>query len=80
MAVIQNVWIRNSTVGVCMSKPVDVGELRVGGYMMIEGDTGVCFPAVSKQRADGLYNATTGRIAASGLQIRCMGLHRQRSA
>ena len=38
MAVIQNVWIRNSTVGVCMSKPVDVGELRVGGYMMIEGE------------------------------------------
>ena len=37
MGVVQNALNRTITVGECMNKPVDVGELRVGGYMLIDG-------------------------------------------
>jgi translation initiation factor 5A len=65
MAVIQNVWIRNNTVGECMSKPVDVGELRVGGYMMIEGEP--CRIVDIAKSKPGKHGSAKARIVAIGV-------------
>ena len=65
MAVVQNALIRNASVGECMSKPVDVGELRVGGYMMIEGEP--CRIMDIAKSKPGKHGSAKARIVAIGV-------------
>jgi translation initiation factor 5A len=65
MALIQNVLFRISTIGECMSKPVDVGELRVGGYMMIEGEP--CRIVDIAKSKPGKHGSAKARIVAIGV-------------
>ena len=65
MAVIQNALNRHSTVGECMSRPVDVGELRVGGYMMIEGEP--CKIVDIAKSKPGKHGSAKFRIVAIGV-------------
>ena len=65
MAVVQNVLFRISSIGVCMSKPVDVGELRVGGYMMIEGEP--CRIVDIAKSKPGKHGSAKARIVAIGV-------------
>ena len=65
MALIQNVWIRTSIIGESMSKPVDVGELRVGGYMMIEGEP--CRIVDIAKSKPGKHGSAKARIVAIGV-------------
>jgi|SRR5208337_3162976 len=65
MAVVQNVLVRKCTVGGCMSKPVDVGELRVGGYMMIEGEP--CRIVDIAKSKPGKHGSAKARIVAIGV-------------
>jgi len=65
MALIQNVLVRISTIGECMSKPVDVGELRVGGYMMIEGEP--CKIVDIAKSKPGKHGSAKARIVAIGV-------------
>jgi translation initiation factor 5A len=65
MTLIQNVWIRTNTIGECMSKPVDVGELRVGGYMMIEGEP--CRIVDIAKSKPGKHGSAKARIVAIGV-------------
>ena len=48
-----------------MSKPVDVGELRVGGYMMIEGEP--CRIVDIAKSKPGKHGAAKARIVAIGV-------------
>jgi len=48
-----------------MSKPVDVGELRVGGYMMIEGDP--CRIVDIAKSRPGKHGSAKARIVAIGV-------------
>ena len=65
MTLIQNVWNRTNTIGECMSKPVDVGELRVGGYMMIEGEP--CKIVDIAKSKPGKHGSAKARIVAIGV-------------
>ena len=65
MAVVQNILIRTSAIGECMSKPVDVGELRVGGYMMIEGEP--CKIVDIAKSKPGKHGSAKARIVAIGV-------------
>jgi len=65
MALIQNALVRISTIGECMSKPVDVGELRVGGYMMIEGEP--CRIVDIAKSKPGKHGSAKARIVAIGV-------------
>ena len=65
MTLIQNVWIRTNNIGECMSKPVDVGELRVGGYMMIEGEP--CRIVDIAKSKPGKHGSAKARIVAIGV-------------
>ncbi len=48
-----------------MTKPVDVGELRVGGYMMIEGEP--CKIVDITKSKPGKHGAAKARIVAIGV-------------
>ena len=48
-----------------MSKPVDVGELRVGGYMMIEGEP--CRIVDIAKSKPGKHGSAKARIVAIGV-------------
>ena len=48
-----------------MSKPVDVGELRVGGYMMIDGEP--CRIVDIAKSKPGKHGAAKARIVAIGV-------------
>ena len=65
MAVVENVLNSTSTVGGCMSRPVDVGELRVGGYMMIEGEP--CRIVDIAKSKPGKHGSAKARIVAIGV-------------
>ena len=65
MVVVQNVSVRTRTVGECMSRPVDVGELRVGGYMMIEGEP--CRIVDIAKSKPGKHGSAKARIVAIGV-------------
>lgn len=65
MTLVQNVLVRISTIGECMSKPVDVGELRVGGYMMIEGEP--CKIVDIAKSKPGKHGSAKARIVAIGV-------------
>jgi translation initiation factor 5A len=65
MGVVQNALNRTSTVGECMTKPVDVGELRVGGYMMIEGEP--CRIMDIAKSKPGKHGSAKARIVAIGV-------------
>ena len=64
MGVVQNALNRN-TIGECMSKPVDVGELRVGGYMIIEGEP--CRIVDIAKSKPGKHGSAKARIVAIGV-------------
>lgn len=65
MGVVLNPLIRTVTVGVRMSKPVDVGELRVGGYMIIEGEPSRIVD-IAKSKP-GKHGSAKARIVAIGV-------------
>ena len=65
MGVFQNSLNRLNTVGECMSKPVDVGELRVGGYMIIEGEP--CRIVDIAKSKPGKHGSAKARIVAIGV-------------
>src|SRR5512136_1598084 len=65
MGVVQNAFIRNLYYGECMSRPVDVGELRVGGYMMIEGEP--CRIVDIAKSKPGKHGSAKARIVAIGV-------------
>jgi len=48
-----------------MSRPVDVGELRVGGYMMIDGES--CRIGVIAKYKPGKHGSAKARIVAIGI-------------
>jgi len=64
MAVIGNCIVRFKR-GVYMSKPVDVGELRVGGYMIIDGEP--CRIVDIAKSKPGKHGAAKARIVAIGI-------------
>jgi len=51
--------------GQSMSKPVHVGELRVGGYMIIEGEP--CHIVEIQKSKPGKHGSAKARIAAIGV-------------
>jgi translation initiation factor 5A len=57
--------IRNKNCGECMSRPVDVGELRVGGYMMIDGEP--CRIMDIAKSKPGKHGSAKARIVAIGV-------------
>ena len=65
MGVFQNSLNRINTVGERMSKPVDVGELRVGGYMIIEGEP--CRIVDIAKSKPGKHGSAKARIVAIGV-------------
>jgi translation initiation factor 5A len=65
MGVVQIALNRTNTVGECMSKPVDVGELRVGGYMLIEGEP--CRIVDIAKSKPGKHGSAKARIVAIGV-------------
>ncbi len=65
MGVVQNAFVGNVTVGECMTKPVDVGELRVGGYMIIEGEP--CRIMDIAKSKPGKHGSAKARIVAIGV-------------
>ena len=56
---------RTVTVGECVSKPVDVGELRVGGYMLIDGHP--CRIVDIAKSKPGKHGSAKARIVAIGV-------------
>jgi translation initiation factor 5A len=54
-----------SGIGEKMSKPVDVGSLRVGGYMIIEGEP--CHIVDIQKSKPGKHGSAKARITAIGL-------------
>jgi len=52
-------------IGERMSKPVDVGSLRVGGYMLIEGEP--CHIVDIQKSKPGKHGSAKARITAIGL-------------
>lgn len=64
MAVMGNCIVRFKR-GVYMSKPVDVGELRVGGYMIIDGEP--CRIVDIAKSKPGKHGAAKARIVAIGI-------------
>jgi translation initiation factor 5A len=52
-------------VGACMSKPVDVGSLRVGGYMVIDGEP--CHIVDITKSKPGKHGSAKARITAIGV-------------
>jgi len=52
-------------VGGCMSKPVDVGSLRVGGYMMVEGEP--CRIVDISKSKPGKHGSAKARIVSIGV-------------
>lgn len=64
MAVMENCIIRFKS-GEYMSRPVDVGELRVGGYMMIDGEP--CRIVDIAKSKPGKHGAAKARIVAIGV-------------
>lgn len=56
---------RTITVGECVSKPVDVGELRVGGYMLIDGHP--CRIVDIAKSKPGKHGSAKARIVAIGV-------------
>ena len=65
MGVVQIALNWTNTVGECMSKPVDVGELRVGGYMLIEGEP--CRIVDIAKSKPGKHGSAKARIVAIGV-------------
>jgi translation initiation factor 5A len=53
------------TVGVVVSKPIDVGSLRVGGYMLIEGEP--CQIVDITKSKPGKHGSAKARIVAIGV-------------
>jgi len=49
----------------CMSKPVDVGSLRVGGYMIIDGEP--CHIVDISKSKPGKHGSAKARIVAIGI-------------
>src|SRR3989337_4570561 len=64
MGVVQNAFNRN-TVGECMTKPVDVGSLRVGGYMIIDNEP--CRIVDIAKSKPGKHGSAKARIVAIGV-------------
>ena len=64
MGVVKNCILRQH-VGVCMTKPTDVGSLRVGGYMMIEGEP--CHIVDITKSKPGKHGSAKARIVAIGI-------------
>jgi len=56
---------RNENCGESMSRPVDVGELRVGGYMMIDGEP--CRIMDIAKSKPGKHGSAKARIVAIGV-------------
>jgi translation initiation factor 5A len=54
-----------SEAGVCVSKPVDVGSLKVGGYMIIDGEP--CHIVDIVKSKPGKHGAAKARITAIGI-------------
>jgi translation initiation factor 5A len=52
-------------IGECMSKPVDVGSLRVGGYMIIDGEP--CHIVEITKSKPGKHGSAKARITAIGV-------------
>jgi len=65
MGVIENEVSRTPNCGECMSRPVDVGELRVGGYMMIDGEP--CRIVDIAKSKPGKHGSAKARIVAIGV-------------
>jgi translation initiation factor 5A len=65
MGVVQNALSRNKICGEHMSRPVDVGELRVGGYMMIDGEP--CRIVDISKSKPGKHGSAKARIVAIGV-------------
>ena len=65
MRVVQIALFRTKTVGECVSRPVDVGELRVGGYMIIEGEP--CRIVDIAKSKPGKHGSAKARIVAIGV-------------
>jgi translation initiation factor 5A len=55
----------DQTFGESMTKPMDVGELRVGGYMMIEGEP--CKIMDITKSKPGKHGSAKARIVAIGV-------------
>jgi translation initiation factor 5A len=64
MGVVQNALLE-LYCGECMSRPADVGSLRVGGYMMIEGEP--CRIVDIAKSKPGKHGAAKARIVAIGV-------------
>src|SRR3989304_4928597 len=64
MGVVQNAFNRN-TVGECMTRPIDVGSLRVGGYMMIDNEP--CKIVDITKSKPGKHGSAKARIVAIGV-------------
>ncbi len=55
----------DQTIGESMTKPMDVGELRVGGYMIIEGEP--CRIMDITKSKPGKHGSAKARIVAIGV-------------
>ena len=64
MAVVQNAFYTNS-VGECMTRPTDVGSLRVGGYMIIDNEP--CRIVDITKSKPGKHGSAKARIVAIGV-------------
>ncbi len=64
MGVVKN-CINRESVGVYMTKPVDVGSLRVGGYMIIDGEP--CHIVDITKSKPGKHGSAKARIVAIGV-------------
>jgi translation initiation factor 5A len=64
MGVVENCIVRFKS-GEYMSRPVDVGELRVGGYMMIDGEP--CRIVDISKSKPGKHGSAKARIVAIGV-------------
>jgi translation initiation factor 5A len=64
MAVVQNAFNRNR-VGAPMTRPIDVGSLRVGGYMIIDNEP--CRIVDITKSKPGKHGSAKARIVAIGV-------------
>jgi len=58
-------WVELRQIGGCMSKPVDVGSLRVGGYMIADGEP--CRIVDITKSKPGKHGSAKARIVAIGI-------------
>jgi translation initiation factor 5A len=63
--VLFKIALNGKTVGDCMTKPIDVGSLRVGGYMIIDNEP--CHIVDITKSKPGKHGSAKARIVAIGV-------------